>query len=82
MKKRNNWIAALLLLALGAIPACNLIEECGTCELVTEDADGNIISQSTPLPFCGDDLKDKEDQLPVVLLEGTPDETTTYWNCY
>lgn len=76
MKKRNNWIAALLLVALGAIPACNLIEECGTCELVTEQADGTT-SYGTPLPFCGDDLKEKEDASPVTI-----GGVTTYWNCY
>jgi len=77
MKKRNNWIAAVLLVALGAIPSCNLIEECGTCELVTEYTDGTPTSYGTPLPFCGDDLKEKEDASPVTI-----GGVTTYWNCY
>ena len=81
MKKRNILIAAALVVAMGVLPACDVIEECGTCELVTEDSVGNQ-TFGTPLPFCGDDLKDKEDALPVILYEGTPQETATYWNCY
>lgn len=81
MKKRNIFISVVLVAFLAIIPACDLIEECGTCELITEDANGNK-SYGPPLPYCGDDLKDKEDELPVTLYEGTPQETTTYWNCY
>ena len=80
MKKRNFWIAAVFVMAMGILPACDVIEECGTCELVTEDAVGNK-TYGTPLPFCGDDLKDKENALPVTIGEGTPQETTTYWSC-
>ena len=76
MKKRNIVIAAVLMMAMTIIPACDLVEECGTCELVTEDADGNR-TYGTPLPFCGDDLKDKEDASPVTI-----NGITTYWNCY
>ncbi len=76
MKKRNILISAVIVMAMTIIPACDLVEECGTCELVTEDADGNK-TYGTPLPFCGDDLKDKEDASPVTI-----NEVTTYWNCY
>ena len=76
MKKRNIFISAVLVMALAILPACDIIEECGTCELVTEDADGNI-SYGTPLPFCGDDLKEKEDASPVTI-----NGVTTYWDCY
>lgn len=76
MKKRNIFIAVVLVMALGILPACDVIEECGTCELVTEDGDGNK-TYGTPLPFCGDDLKDKEDAPPVTI-----NGVTTYWNCY
>ncbi len=76
MKKRNILIAAALVMAMGILPACDVIEECGTCELVTEDAGGNK-TYGTPLPFCGDDLKEKEDALPVTI-----NDVTTYWNCY
>ena len=76
MKKRNILITAVLVVALGIVPACDVIEECGTCELVTEDAGGNK-TFGTPLPFCGDDLKDKEDAPPHTI-----NGITTYWNCY
>lgn len=76
MKKRNILVSAVIVMAMTMIPACDLVEECGTCELVTEDADGNR-TYGTPLPFCGDDLKDKEDASPVTI-----NGITTYWNCY
>lgn len=66
----------MVCLAIGVLPACDLVEECGTCELVTEDAVGNK-TYGTPLPFCGDDLAEKEDASPVTI-----NEVTTYWNCY
>ena len=76
MKRRNIFIATVVALALAVIPACDLVEECGTCELVTEDGDGNK-TYGTPLPVCGDDLKEKEDAPPVTI-----NGITTYWNCY
>ena len=76
MRKGKIFIGALVLFAMGFLNSCDLIEECGTCELVTEQADGTT-TKGTPLPFCGDDLADKEDQSPV-----TVGGVTTYWNCY
>ena len=77
MKRKNILIAAVLIAAMAALPACDLIEECGTCEFVTEYSDGTDTEYTTPLPYCGDDLKDKEDASPR-----TFNGTTTYWNCY
>jgi hypothetical protein len=82
MKRKNILIAAVLIVAMATLPACDLIEECGTCELVTEYSDGTDTGYGTPLPFCGDDLKDKEDAYPVYLNPDTPQETKSYWNCY
>ena len=76
MKKRNIWIAAVVSLSMAVLPACDLVEECGTCELVTEDAVGDK-TYGTPLPFCGQDLSDKENAPPVTI-----NGVTTYWNCY
>lgn len=76
MKKRNLLIAAVVVLAMGLLPACDIIEECGTCELVTEDADGNK-TFGTPLPFCGDNFTEKDNEAPVTI-----GGITTYWNCY
>ena len=77
MKRRNIWIAAVLVLALGMLPACDLVDECGTCEFVTEYSDGTPPVYGTPLPFCGDALKEKDDAPPE-----TNGVETTYWNCY
>ena len=75
MRKRKLLVGAVILFALGFMPACDLIEECGTCELLTEQADGTIKPDS-PLPFCGDDLKDRENSSPV-----TVGGVTTWWEC-
>ena len=76
MKKITLVIAALFVFVVGMLPACELLEECGTCELVTVDADGNE-TLTTPLPYCGDNLVDKQDKPPV-----TGGGITTYWDCY
>ena len=76
MRKRIIHAGAVALFALGLLTSCDLIEECGTCELVTEAADGTI-TKGTPLPVCGELLKEKEDQLPVEI-----GGSTTHWECY
>jgi len=77
MKRRNIFIAAVVIIVLAVLPACDIVEECGTCEFVTEYSDATPTEFGTPLPFCGDDLKDKEDEFPVTI-----GVQTTYWNCY
>ena len=77
MKKRNLLIAVVVVFVMGLLPACDLLEECGTCKLITEDADGNITNEGTPIPLCGDALAERQDQLPV-----TAAGITTYWDCY
>ncbi len=59
-----------------SLPACDMLQECGQCELVTVKADGEE-TRGTPLPFCGDDLKEKEEEAPT-----TVGGVTTYWDCY
>jgi len=76
MKKRYIVMSALVISAMVTIPSCNIIEECGTCELVTENSNGDK-TYGTPLPFCGDALAEKEDASPVTI-----NGVTTYWNCY
>jgi len=75
MRKRTIGIGAAILFALGLFQACDLIEECGNCKLATEQPDGTT-TYGTPLPFCGEDLKDKENSSPVSV-----GGTTTYWVC-
>lgn len=76
MKKRNLLISALFVSIFGLLPACDFLEECGKCKLITEDGDGNI-TEGTPFSYCGDALTEKQDQLPV-----TVGNITTYWECY
>jgi hypothetical protein len=48
---------------------------CGICKLITEQ-DGTIVTEATPLPFCGKEFIDKDESSPV-----TVGGTTTYWVC-
>jgi hypothetical protein len=75
MKKKNIVFAAVFTLAMALLPACELLEECGSCKLITEDANGNV-TEGTALPYCGDDLKEKRNAPPV-----TVGGVTTYWDC-
>ena len=38
---------------------CELFEDCGTCSLVTY-LDGNEVSRTPALPYCGDDYDEKK----------------------
>jgi len=76
MKKRNLLLSFIFVSVMGLLPACELLEECGTCELVTENADGTV-DYGTPLPYCGETLSEKKNSSPV-----TVGSVTTYWNCY
>lgn len=64
-------------LAMCMLPSCNIVEECGSCELVTEDAVGNK-TYGTPLLLCGDELEEKDNEPP----EDLPGGGVSYWNCY
>jgi len=76
MKKRAFLIALVFAGMTGFTTSCELLEECGTCELVTIAADGTE-TRSTPLPFCGEELQNRKDSSPE-----TVGGVTTYWECY
>jgi hypothetical protein len=76
MRRRNLLITAVVISLMGLLPACDLLEECGTCELVTIQADGTT-TRGTPLPYCGDALAEKKNSSPVIV-----GGVTTYWDCY
>ena len=76
MKRKSILIAGLFAIALAVIPACDLLEECGTCQLITEE-NGQVIDEGSPLPYCGDALKERQNSSPV-----TVGGVTTYWECY
>ncbi|MEN8230328.1 MAG: hypothetical protein ABFS38_19355 [Bacteroidota bacterium] len=75
MRKRNLLIAALFVFVLGILPSCDILEECGTCEMVTLEADGTL-TYSTPTLLCGDDLTEKKEAGTVVV-----DGKSIYWIC-
>ena len=76
MKKRVI-LSALIFAGLTCLTfSCDILDECGECELVTIDANNNE-TRSTPLPYCGEDLKDKKDSSPETI-----GGVTTYWECY
>jgi hypothetical protein len=76
MKKRA-LLAVLIFAGLtGLTASCEILDECGKCELVTIDANNNE-TRTTPLPYCGEDLKNKKDSSPE-----TAGGITTYWECY
>ncbi|MEX0987087.1 MAG: hypothetical protein WD052_06375 [Bacteroidales bacterium] len=76
MKKRVfRSLAGFIILASITLPACEFLEDCGTCEFVTDD--GTDITYGTPLLFCGDSYADKVNSSPTTI-----GGTTTYWNCY
>ena len=77
MRTQKIVVATVVVLAMCFLPSCDVVEECGSCELVTEDKDG-VKTYGTPLLLCGDELKEK-DNAP---LENLPDGGFSYWNCY
>jgi hypothetical protein len=76
MKKRIlRSFVGLIILAAFTLPACEFIEDCGTCELVTDD--GTEVTTGTPLLYCGDQYQERLNSTPT-----TVGSVTTYWNCY
>lgn len=61
----------LIVLAAFTLPACELLEDCGTCVLVTDGEEG------TPLLYCGDSYQDKLNSSPTTI-----GGVTSYWDCY
>ncbi|MEN8157213.1 MAG: hypothetical protein ABFS10_09685 [Bacteroidota bacterium] len=74
MKNRYLFIFAAAAGLAGLLPGCDLIEECGQCEMVTIE-DG-IETRGTPLPYCGEELEDKKNSPPQTI-----GGVTTYWVC-
>ena len=72
----KNVIRRLLILLVIAslIPSCNLLEDCKTCKLETND--NGDVSYGTGVPTCGDALADREAEDPVTI-----GDVTTRWVC-
>ncbi len=76
MKKRiQRSFVGLIVLGAFTLPACEFLEDCGTCELVT--VDGGETTTGTPLVLCGDQYQERLNSSPTVV-----GDVTTYWNCY
>ena len=76
MRKRIILSALIFAGLTGLTVSCEVLDECGTCEQVTIDANNNE-TRSTPRLDCGEDLKDKKDSSPETI-----GGVTTYWECY
>ncbi|KPL17528.1 MAG: hypothetical protein AMS23_02695 [Bacteroides sp. SM1_62] len=76
MMKKNplKSLFALLLIA-SAMTACGKVDECKSCSKVTYQ-DGNEISRTPGVVYCGDELAEKENTPPVTILG-----VTTVWEC-
>ena len=73
MKKRVlHIIAGFVIIAAMAMPSC---EECGMCELVMVDHDGNI-TYGTPQLVCGEQYREYQNSEIVETIDGTQ-----YWSC-
>ena len=77
MRTRKIVAVVGLLMALCILPSCDLVEECGECELITEASDGTR-TYGTPLLLCGDELTAKDNEPP----ETYPNGDESWWNCY
>ncbi len=76
MKRIRLTAAAVVVVSIGLLQGCDIFEECGTCEQVTIDADGNE-TRTKSFPYCGEDLQSKKDSSPI-----TGGGITTFWECY
>lgn len=76
--KKLIYIGAIL--ALFALPACqdDISDgiDCKYCHIEVYDADGNLIDQTAPIEYCGDEL----DGIDGV-SETDPDGNTTKYVC-
>jgi len=74
MKRIARLLLAFFFFAI-LVNSCELIENCGTCSLVTEE-DGVEVSRTPGVLYCDDKYEEKKNSSPV-----TVGSTTTYWDC-
>jgi|OpeIllAssembly_1097287.scaffolds.fasta_scaffold606910_2 hypothetical protein len=65
---------AMLLFFTALIPSCDLLEDCKTCKLKTDD--NGTITYGSGIETCGDALAEREAEEPV-----TVGNVTTSWVC-
>lgn len=72
---KKIWkIFFFLLFAVAVIPSCELLADCKTCRLITND--NGSISEGSGILFCGPELEERENSTPK--KEGN---ITSYWEC-
>jgi len=59
MKKRILRFVVTSLFIITLVPACDLFENCGTCELVTY-LNKTEVSRTAPVPYCGEEYDNKK----------------------
>jgi hypothetical protein len=76
MMKRNTLLGFFVLMLMASLlTACGATDDCKSCSIVKYDNSGEI-SRTPGVPYCGDELADKESTPPVTVLE-----VTTVWEC-
>jgi len=63
------------MLIASLLTACGTDNDCKSCSKVTYQ-DGNEIDRTPGVPYCGDELADKESTPPVTI-----GDRTTMWEC-
>ena len=76
MKRINLVISIVVLLLLGYACGGEQGEVCMNCRQVTYDTSGNVLQETSPSQYCGQDLTDIENEAPI-----TTDSTETKWVC-
>ena len=76
MKKKAIRISVGLIIAASLfLTSCEFLDECGNCELVDVDLDGNI-TYGAPQFVCGETYLDYKDSEITYTMDGS-----YYWNC-
>jgi hypothetical protein len=76
MMKRNTLISLLVILLIASlVTACGADNDCKSCSIVKYQ-NGNEIDRTPGVPYCGDELAEKENTPPVTVLG-----VTTVWEC-
>lgn len=74
-KKALHILGGLVIAAAMILPSCDLLDECGNCELVTVDNDDNI-SYGTPQFVCGETYQEYKNSEITYTIDGSQ-----YWSC-
>jgi predicted small secreted protein len=76
MMKRNTLISIFVITLIASlVTACGADNDCKSCSKVSYQ-DGHEISRTPGVPYCGDELAEKENTPPVTILG-----VTTVWEC-